>query len=165
MTSGVLLLNASWEPLRVISLRRAVLLVLAEKANVVTEGDGEVRSTSLSVPAPSVIRLRYYVRVPYRARAPLNRRNLTARDAGRCQYCGRAGNTIDHVVPRSRGGSHDWANVVLACAPCNQRKDNQLLSELGWTLMHKPTTPKVTAHLVVGVAMRPEWEPHLQLAG
>jgi 5-methylcytosine-specific restriction endonuclease McrA len=84
----VLLLNASWEPLRVITLRRAVLLVLAEKAEVVTETDGEVRSASLSLPAPSVIRLRYFVRVPYRARVPLSRRALVARDGGRCQYCG-----------------------------------------------------------------------------
>lgn len=163
--NAVLLLNASWEPLRVISVRRAVLLLLAEKANVVAQGEGEIRSASLSVPAPSVIRLRYYVRVPYRARAPLNRRNLAARDAGRCQYCGSPGNTIDHVVPRSRGGRHEWNNVVLACSPCNQRKDSRLLHELGWTLARKPTTPKVTAHLVVGVVMRPEWEPHLQLAG
>ena len=161
----VLLLNASWEPLRVITLRRAVLLVLAEKAEVVTETDGEVRSASLSLPAPSVIRLRYFVRVPYRARVPLSRRALVARDGGRCQYCGSSGATIDHVVPRSRGGQHEWANVVLACQPCNHKKGDRLLTELGWSLPRKPVAPRVRTHLVIGVTVAPEWEPHLRVAG
>jgi 5-methylcytosine-specific restriction endonuclease McrA len=163
--NAVLLLNASWEPLRVITMRRAVLLVLAEKAEIVTQSDREVRSASLALPAPSVIRLRYFVRVPYRARVPLSRRALVARDAGRCQYCGSHGSTIDHVVPRSRGGGHEWSNVVLACQPCNHRKGDRLLTELGWHLPRKPVAPKVRAHLVIGVAVAPEWEPHLRVTG
>ncbi|QXC61768.1 HNH endonuclease [Aquihabitans sp. G128] len=104
--STTLLLNASYEPLCVIPVRRAVVLVLAHKADVLAEGDAALRSARVTVPAPSVIKLRYFVKVPYRASLPLNGRNLVARDHGRCAYCGGRGDTIDHVVPRSRGGEH-----------------------------------------------------------
>ena len=81
-----------------------------------------------------MIRLRNYVRVPYRARVPMTRAALMHRDRFRCAYCGDKAETIDHVVPRSRGGGHSWENCVACCAPCNHRKADKLLSELGWTL-------------------------------
>jgi 5-methylcytosine-specific restriction endonuclease McrA len=155
-----LLLNASFEPLCVISARRAVVLVLADKADVIAESTDEVRSARLALAAPSVIRLRYFVKVPYRAALPLNRRNLAGRDGGRCAYCGEKGSTIDHVVPRSRGGRHEWDNVVLACLPCNSRKGDRLLAELGWALRFRPTAPAGWSWLVIGVAnVDPDWEP------
>lgn len=152
-----LLLNASFEPLSVIPLRRAVVLVLADKADVIAESDEPVRSPTMRLAAPSVIRLRYYVKVPYRGNLPLTRRNLIARDQGRCAYCGGKADTIDHVVPRSRGGQDCWENVVAACRDCNNRKAARLLSELGWSIDFKPTAPKGWSWLVLGVATRPEW--------
>lgn len=164
MSAGTLLLNATYEPLCVVPLRRAVVLVLAEKAEIVEAASGEVRSTSIALPVPAVIRLTTYVRVPYRSRLPLTRRALLARDRHRCAYCGRAADTIDHVVPRSRGGHHVWENVVAACRPCNGRKGDRLLSELGWKLLREPAVPKSTYWLVVAVGrIDPIWAPYLGL--
>lgn len=157
-----LLLNASWEPLCVVPLRRAVVLVLTEKADIVAEADGTVRSVSTSVPTPSVIRLRRYVRVPYRGRLPLTRRNVMVRDEDRCAYCDGRASTVDHVVPRSRGGANSWENVVAACGPCNHRKGSKLLSELGWSLRREPFAPHGTRWVLIGLAQRdPTWAPYL----
>lgn len=163
--STTLLLNASYEPLRVIPLRRALHLVLAKKAEVLEEGEGVVRSAKVTMPRPSVIRLTYMVKVPYRSRLPLTRTNLTARDRGECQYCGASvgsRGTIDHVVPRSRGGKHAWENVVLACGPCNSKKDDRTLSELGWSLERKPFAPKGTSWIIIGLhRVEDSWQPYL----
>lgn len=157
-----LILNVSYEPLCVVSVRRAVVLVMADKAEVVTPGDHQVRSASTSMPAPKVIRLRYFVRVPYRAALPLSNRNVLARDGHRCAYCPAKATTVDHVLPRSRGGSNTWDNVVAACYRCNNRKADRLLSELGWTLGFTPKAPTGWSWLVVGVAATdPDWEPWL----
>ena len=162
---GTLLLNASFEPLCVVPMKRAVVLVLAEKAEILEAACGVIRSASTSVPVPSVIRLTTYVRVPYRARLPLTRRALLARDANRCAYCSRSADTIDHVVPRSRGGHHEWENVVAACRLCNGRKGDRLVAELGWVLHTTPTVPRGTRWLVVGVGrIDPSWEPYLTQA-
>lgn len=161
---SVLLLNATFEPLRVISLNRAVCLIVEDKAEVLEEEEGAaVRSASFSMSKPRVIRLKYFVRIPYRSRVPLNRRTLMARDGGMCQYnnCTRAGRTIDHVLPRSRGGAHTWENVVACCEKCNSTKDDKLVSELGWTLRTKPAAPSGSKWLVLGVADR-EWDKYLQ---
>lgn len=160
--SDTLLLNATYEPLCVISVRRAVVLVLADKADVVADGDEPIRSERMTMVAPSVIRLRYYVKVPFRARLPLNRRNLLARDRGRCAYCANKADTVDHVIPRSRGGDHVWENVVAACRPCNATKGDRLLHEIGRQLPFTPTAPSGWAYLVVGVpSTHPTWEPWL----
>lgn len=163
---NVLLLNATYEPLRIIALKRAVVLILQEKAEIIEGDDGEyVRSAYLNLPMPTVIRLKYFVKIPHNAKVALNRKALITRDRGVCQYCRGRGTTIDHIVPRSRGGRHEWKNVTLACGPCNARKDDKLLSELGWTLLTQPTVPKVRTHIVVGVAViDPAWAPHLGLA-
>ena len=139
--SGSLVLNATYEPLCVVTLRRAVVLVLAEKAVVVEESDAVMHSARAAVPIPSVVRLSRYVRVPYRREVPMTRRAVLDRDGHRCVYCGVRADTIDHVRPRSRGGQHIWTNVVAACARCNHRKGDRLLAELGWQLAAAPVQP------------------------
>jgi 5-methylcytosine-specific restriction endonuclease McrA len=162
--SRALVLNATLEPLAVVPLRRAVVLVLADKADIVEQA-GVWHSASASVAVPAVIRLRHYVRVPYRARAPLTRSGLMSRDGRRCQYCGERATTVDHVMPRSRGGRHRWENVVAACGRCNTRKADRTLAELGWELPRRPFAPTGRAWLVLGVAtVDPRWEPYLALA-
>lgn len=140
----VLLLNATYEPLTALPVRRAVVLLVCDKADSVHEDPlGQVvHSAGCSVLVPSVIRLRHYVRVPYRARIPMTRAALMHRDRFRCAYCGDRAETIDHVIPRSRGGGHSWENCVACCAPCNHRKADRLLSELGWNLRVPLTPPK-----------------------
>lgn len=164
--SRALVLNATYEPLSVISIRRAVVLVLKEKAEVVHEGDGALHSERLSMPVPSVIRLRRFVRVPYRARVPLTRRAVFVRDGHRCQYCGAQAESIDHVVPTSRGGGHVWENVVACCRRCNAAKEDRLLHETNLRLGHKPVAPKQTMWIVVAVGrVDPAWERYLDLDG
>jgi 5-methylcytosine-specific restriction endonuclease McrA len=161
---GALVLNATYEPLCVVPLRRAVILVLAEKAVVVESGDGVMRSARTSMPVPSVVRLSRYVRVPYRREVPLTRRAVLDRDRHACVYCGTRADTIDHVRPRSRGGEHIWTNVVAACARCNHRKGDRLLAELGWRLAASPTRPPATVAVVLGWTKRdPSWQRYLAL--
>lgn len=140
----VLLLNSTYEPLTALPIRRAVVMVLCGKADVVHDDPGGpvIHSATRVVAVPSVIRLRSYVRVPYRALVPLTRAALMHRDRFRCAYCGARADTVDHVVPRSRGGDHSWENCVAACSPCNHRKADKLVTELGWTLRLVPATPR-----------------------
>lgn len=156
-----LLLNASYEPLAVIPLQRAVVLVLDDKAELV-EADGEIRSPSTTLPRPSVIRLTRYVKVPFRGTLPLTKKGVLARDNHRCVYCDARASTVDHVVPQARGGRDEWTNLVAACAPCNQDKGDSLLSELGWSLPYEPYAPKGRRWVVVAyVKVQPSWEPYL----
>jgi 5-methylcytosine-specific restriction endonuclease McrA len=160
--SGALVLNATYEPLCVVPLRRAVVLVLAEKAIMVEAGDGVMHSERAAIPIPAVVRLANYVRVPYRREVPLTRRAVLDRDAHSCVYCGVRADTIDHVRPRSRGGEHTWTNVVAACARCNHRKGDRMLSELGWHLSSPPLQPSATVAVVLGWAKRdPSWQRYL----
>lgn len=140
----VLLLNSTYEPLTALPMRRAVIMLLCGKADVVHDDPTGpvIHSASRAIAVPSVIRLRTYVRVPYRARIPLTRAALMHRDRYRCAYCGSKADTVDHVVPRSRGGGHTWENCVACCASCNHKKADKLLSELGWTLRNTPLPPK-----------------------
>jgi 5-methylcytosine-specific restriction endonuclease McrA len=161
----VLLLNTTFEPLTALPLRRAVVLVVCGKAEVV-HGDPAgivLHSASDSVVVPSVIRLASYVRVPYRARVPLTRAGLMHRDRHRCAYCGGRAETIDHVIPRSRGGEHTWQNCVACCVKCNHRKADKLLSELGWRLRTVPRAPRgMHWRLLAGVVdTDPQWLPYL----
>jgi len=140
----VLLLNSTYEPLTALPMRRAVIMLMCGKADVVHDDPGGpvIHSASRSIVVPSVIRLRSYVRVPYRARIPMTRAALMHRDRFRCAYCGGKADTVDHVVPRSRGGDHSWENCVAACSTCNHRKADRLLTELGWALRSVPVPPK-----------------------
>lgn len=158
-----LVLNATYEPLSVVPTRRAVVLLVREKADLVHAGDSAYRSERLTIPAPTVIRLRRYVRVPYRRRTALTRRAVFARDLHTCQYCGSAAENLDHVVPRSRGGSHTWENVVAACRVCNARKGDRTPTEAGMGLIGKPTAPRRHGWLLVGLAAppHPSWRTYL----
>ena len=165
---SVLLLNATYEPLHVVTLRRAIGLILSGKADLVEAGDDEIRSATESYPVPLVIRLRRFVRLPFATRVPLNRRTLTVRDGGACQVsgCHRKGSTIDHIVPRVLGGRHEWGNVALMCHDHNQAKSDRLLSELGWKLKAAPRAPKGTYLVLVAAQAKPDpaWEPYLALS-
>lgn len=159
---GVLLLNASYEPLTVVSTKRAVILVLKEKAVVLEEAEEPLRAAKVSIPTPSVIKLTYYVKVPVRARKPLCRRAVLMRDKHRCAYCGKNATTMDHVVPRAKGGLHRWENIVAACSRCNAEKADKLLAELGWSLPFEPKAPHGVEWVIVGVAKPdPAWGPYL----
>jgi 5-methylcytosine-specific restriction endonuclease McrA len=163
--SRALVLNASYEPLSVVPDRRAAVLVLTEKAEVVLETGQVLRSERLCVALPSVVRLRTFVKVPFRRRAPLNRRGVFARDDGRCQYCSGPAESIDHVVPRSRGGQHTWENVVAACRGCNLRKRDRLVEETTMVLRRRPEPPRELTWVVVAAGTVPEqWHPYLDLA-
>lgn len=163
--SRALVLNATYEPLGVVSERRAVVLVLERKADVVHETGQHLHSARLQVVVPSVVRLRRFVRVPYRWKAPLNRRLVFARDNHRCQYCGKSAESIDHVVPRSRGGEHSWDNVVAACRPCNIAKRDRMLHETSLRLPRSPAMPRGIAWLALAVGPVPDaWAPYLQPA-
>ena len=157
-----LLLNASFEPLCVVSVRRAVVLVLKAKAEIVSRNGAEMRSERTSIPVPSVIRLVHFVRVPYRSRVPLSRRAVFARDGHRCQYCNHPAENIDHIVPRSRGGQHSWENVVASCRSCNARKEDRLLSEPSLALRRQPIAPHTALWLgATAGSIDPSWEPSL----
>ncbi len=157
-----LVLNATYEPLCVVPGRRAVVLVLTHKAVSVSEGDTVLHSERTTVAVPCVVRLTRYVRVPFRATVPLTRKAVFARDGGRCVYCGGPASSLDHVVPRCRGGLHTWDNVVSACGKCNHIKADRGIAELGWRLRRLPTAPSGAAWRVVGGRrVDPRWRPFL----
>ncbi len=158
MTDHALVLNASYEPLGIVSSHRAVNLLLSEKATVLEAGERLIRSASVSLAEPSVVLLTRYVKVP-RRRVQLTKRALLARDNYTCAYCHKRGDTLDHVVPRSRGGEHSWKNLVAACVRCNNRKADHLLEELGWKLDFDPYEPYASP--VVNLDKHPAWTAYL----
>src|SRR6478752_3064073 len=163
----VLLLNASHEPLAVVTGRRALVLVVAGKAECVVERpSGQIRSPSVALAVPAVVRLRRYVRVPYQAPPAVTRAGVLRRDSRRCAYCHGRGDTVDHVVPKSRGGEHSWENCVACCVRCNTRKADRLLEELGWSLPSVPAPPRrgVFGRLWSTDDADPAWEPWLPIA-
>lgn len=155
MTGSVLVLNASYEFLNITSIKRAVKLLYKEKAEVVEEVAGKsIGSARTEIGFPSIIRMLYYIKRPFKE-VPLTRKNILIRDKHVCQYCGRTGETVDHVVPRSRGGANTWTNCVCACGECNRRKNNRTPSEAKMQLARAPRKPshlpwlrlrKTTAH-------------------
>ncbi len=160
-----LVLNASYEPLGVVSSRRAVCLVLDHKAELIEAQPGlMIRSETLSLATPAVVRLRAMVRAPRRAAMSVSRRAVFARDDYRCQYCGGRADSIDHVVPRSRGGPHAWDNLVAACRPCNIAKRDRTPDEAGMRLARPCRAPR-GGWLAVGVLAVPDsWKPYLAIA-
>ena len=162
--SRVLVLNSSYEPLNVCTVRRAVVLVLKEKAEMLETGSRELRSESMTMPHPVVIRLITYVRVPRDSRRRrITRRAVFARDSWTCQYCGRTSHlTVDHVVPRSRGGTSAWENIVTSCAPCNRRKGDRTPTEVQMHPRHKPRPPGPTIFIRVATpVVPPAWQQYL----
>ena len=143
LNSPVLVLNQNYQPLNVCNVRRAIVLLGRGKAEIIINGRGHIRTISLLVQVPSVIRLVYMVRRPL-VRRRLSRRAIFYRDGFRCQYCGKESKnmTLDHIMPRSRGGPHVWENVVSACIPCNHRKAGLTPKEANMRMLKKPTAPR-----------------------
>lgn len=143
--ANVLVLNLDYQPLNVCNVRRAVVLLSKEKATVIEQNGHIVTSERLSFPSPSVIRLAYHVKRP-RPVVKLTRKEVLQRDDHTCQYCGKHGNdlTLDHVMPRHRGGQHTWENVVAACRHCNHKKGGRTLAESKMQLLRQPKRPPAT---------------------
>jgi len=167
----VLVLNQNYEPLNVCTVRRAVVIVDRGKAEILENGRGNLHSASSAFPIPSVIRLVYLIRRP-RPQGRLTRRDVFLRDQFSCQYCGKRTKelTLDHVLPRHRGGRHEWDNVVAACKACNHRKAGRTPKEASMRLVREPYRPPSSFHrtfyhyLEVQVEWRkfvPDWQPIL----
>jgi 5-methylcytosine-specific restriction endonuclease McrA len=160
----VLLLNATFEPLGVIGPRRAAVLLLAGRVDAIGERDHPIvlHSPSTSVEIPAIVRLRSVVaRRRFGAIPSPTRRGVLRRDGGRCAYCDAAADTVDHVVPRSRGGGSTWQNLVAACRFHNATKGDRLLDELGWTLQVAPTVPDGLSALGAVHVLEPAWLDYL----
>ncbi len=149
IVGDVLVLNATYEPLSVVSVKRAVVLLLKEKAELIEAAEAKLRSEHCILPRPLVIRLVYFVKIPHRITLPVTRRGVLARDHYTCQYCrvmpSRKDLTMDHVLPRSRGGKTTWENVVTACDKCNGRKGSRTPLEANMTLLNIPKRPRYIA--------------------
>lgn len=163
LVTHVLVLNAGYEPLNVCSVRRAHVLLFKGKAEVIEEVARPLRSASKRFPWPHVIRLLSHVKVPHITQRKISRRALFARDGWRCQYCGASGKlTLDHVVPRSRGGRSLWENVVASCGPCNLRKGDRLPDEAQMYPRVKPRPPSAVLFVTLAASRVPErWHPYL----
>lgn len=163
--SRALVLNATYEPLAVVDGRRAAVLVLAERAEPLAGSGAWLHAERLALEVPAVVRLRTMVKVG-RARAlPISRRGVFLRDEHQCQYCGDRAETLDHVVPRSRGGTHCWENVVAACRPCNVAKADRLVAETRFRLHREPAVPRRLSWVTVTVGQVPDqWRPWLAYA-
>ncbi|MHB0979023.1 MAG: HNH endonuclease [Thermoleophilia bacterium] len=163
MPRRVLVLNTTYEPINVCSTRRAVVLLLKDRAEILESGGFDLRAKHLSLPQPLVIKLRSYVQIPRSDRRLLSRRVVLARDGHCCQYCGSTRHlTLDHVIPRSRGGGTSWDNVVTSCSQCNTRKGAHLPTEIGMVPRVRPRPPSLTDFLVASAHAVPEgWIPYL----
>ncbi|MEZ0070307.1 5-methylcytosine-specific restriction endonuclease McrA [Streptacidiphilus sp. MAP12-20] len=154
MVRKTLVLNATYEPLAAVTLQRAVVLVLQDKAVVEhAHPERRVRGRTVEIPMPRVVRLKRYVRVPFRQQAAWSRRGVLARDNFRCAYCGRRATTVDHVLPRSRGGADSWLNTVAACAADNHRKADRTPEQAGMKLLRRPFEPTPDAALVAALGL------------
>jgi 5-methylcytosine-specific restriction endonuclease McrA len=164
----VLVLNASYEPINVCTVRRATVLLLKERAEVIERGRWDLHSESLTFPRPVVIRLITYVKIPRDAHSrKITRRAIFARDQWTCQYCGneRQNLTVDHVVPRSKGGTSSWDNIVTSCAPCNRRKGDRLPKHANMHPIRKPRVPSPTIFMHVATPAIPSaWQQYLVAA-
>ena len=165
MNEPVLLLNANYEPLNVCSTRRAIGLYLTGKAEMLLNGRGFIYSVRQQFPRPSVIRLDYMVRRPY-PRVRLTKREIFRRDDHTCQYCGQPSRrlTLDHIIPRHRGGEYSWTNLVTACPVCNLKKGGRGLDKTQMTLMRPAREPTANALYLYGnyLSEYSEWKPYLE---
>lgn len=163
----VLVLNATFEPINVCTVRRAVVLLLKEKAELLERGRWELHSESTTFARPTVIRLVTYVRVPRDVhQRKITRRAVFARDGWTCQYCGSRSNlTVDHVIPRSKGGSSSWDNIVASCAPCNRRKGDRLPRQANMHPRRVPRVPRAEVFIHVASPTIPAaWRQYLPQA-
>ena len=167
-TGRVLVLNASYEPINVCTVRRAAVLVLKQRAEILERSEWSLHAENFTMPRPTVIRLTTYVRIPRDAHSrKITRRALFARDRWTCQYCGneRGTLTIDHVVPRSKGGASSWENIVTCCGPCNRRKGDRLPTQANMHPRRKPRVPNPTVFVHVATPTIPSaWQQYLLAA-
>jgi 5-methylcytosine-specific restriction endonuclease McrA len=164
LNEPVLVLNANYEPLNVCSVKRAIGLMMTGKAEVLAHGEGELGTVSRTIPMPSIVRLSRMVHRP-RPRVKLTKREIFRRDKYTCQYCGRRNDlTIDHVVPRHRGGGHSWENLVTACATCNRRKGGRTPKEAGMPIRTPPREPTASAEYRFAWVLesREEWAEYIE---
>ena len=164
LQSAVLLLNQNYEPLTILRARRAVTLVLLGKADLIEKVRGQLlHSMRISVPLPSVVRLKYYVHIR-RKEISLTKKNIIKRDNHQCQYCGKKGGmmTTDHIIPKSYGGTDSWENLVCACLECNNRKGNRSPQEARMKLLHKPKKPNYFTFVLNDLGKpKLKWRPYL----
>jgi 5-methylcytosine-specific restriction endonuclease McrA len=162
----VLVLNQNYEPLNVCRVRRAVVLLYEKKAEMLENGVGFIHSTSRMFPVPSVIRLPYLIKRPFRSERKLTRLEVFNRDNYTCQYCGKVTRhlTLDHIIPRYRGGQHTWENVVSACTACNRRKAGKTPEEAGMKLISHAGPPRGNRLFYIPshhLKARDEWQRYL----
>ncbi|MFC2006192.1 HNH endonuclease [Chloroflexota bacterium] len=162
----VLVLNQSYEPLNICRVRRAVVLLYQNKAEMLENGSGFIHSSCWDFPVPSVIRLASMIKRPYRTGRKLSRLEVFRRDHHACQYCGKETRqlTLDHVIPKYRGGQHTWENVVSACVPCNRRKAGRTPQEAGMRFIHQPSQPRDNGLFYIPAHYphtRSEWHKYL----
>ena len=164
LSRHVLVLNQNFEPLSVCTLKRAAIMVFLNRAEIIETMNGfRLRSVSASMPAPSVVRLAAYVRVPYK-RIMLSRKNIIKRDGGRCQYCGRKTEhmTVDHVIPKTQGGLDVWENLVAACRECNNKKGQRTPEQANMKLLKKPRRPNHITFIQKFVGVKEQnWKQYL----
>ncbi len=164
LSTKVLVLNHDYEPLSICNVKKAIILLYLGKAELIAANDGKyLHSVSAAMPFPSIVRLAVYVRVPYK-RIVLSRKNILRRDSHRCQYCGRSDVTltVDHVLPKARGGTDTWENLVCACVHCNNRKGDRTPAEAQMVLLRKPIRPNHVMFIrhFVGT-VDDHWKPYL----
>lgn len=162
----VLVLNQNYEPMSVCSAKKAIILLYLGKAEMVERHEQLVRSVTIVFPLPSIVRLGHYIRVPHK-RILLTRKNILKRDHYRCQYCGKDKSplTIDHVIPKERGGQDVWENLVAACTDCNNRKGNSTPEEAGLVIFKKPRKPNYLTFIQHYIGISDDrWRPYLFLS-
>ena len=166
VAQSILLLNASYEPLTVVTMARAVKLLLRGRVEAVSAEHVTVSSAAQTLAVPQVLRLKIYARVPHRRTPAWTRSGVFERDDFTCAYCGRrhAGRdlTVDHLIPASQGGASTWGNTVAACARCNQRKANRTPHEAGMKLLIEPKTPR-TSYLIASGDVPAAWKMWIEL--
>jgi len=162
-----LLLNVTYEPLRVISWQKAITLLMLGKVEVVKEYEREIRSLTFAMKMPAVVRMLYMVKWRQEP-IKFSRKNIYARDSGRCQYCGkslpRQEITYDHIVPKSQGGVTTWENIVICCLACNSRKSGRTPPQANMKLLKKPVKPKwhTSVSITIGLKQTPaSWHDYL----
>lgn len=166
MNAKVLILNQNYEPMSVINVKKAIVLLYLGKVELIEAYEGrEVHSVSMAMPFPSIVRLAFYVRIPFK-KIILSRKNILRRDGHRCQFCGRGdlALTVDHIVPLSKNGEDSWENLVCACVKCNNKKGNHTPEEAGMPLLRRPRRPNHVTFISHFVGRMDErWKPYLFL--
>ncbi len=165
MYDPVLVLNANFEPLNICNTRRAIGLMMTSKATLILNGRGYIHTVSTKFPRPSIIRLEVMIKRP-RIRVKLSKREVLRRDNFTCQYCGNKvpHMTIDHIIPRSQGGTHQWSNLVAACPACNHRKGGRTLEQAHMRLLRKPVEPPSSAVYIFArhLTQNQDWIPFVE---